>query len=158
MWKKFLCALLVITMLFSMTGCSELFGCVFFLSLIASGDDRAEQTDIFQFVRKNENTLLQAIESGDFSAFEKYPMIKQITPYETYVEFGCGGYGIGSATSYVGFYYTAENDMCAIAYSPSSASELKPCGNGYEWKEPNGDNRYYTEHICGNFYYYELSF
>ena len=153
MWKKFLCALLVITMLFSMTGCSELFRGVLFLSLIASGDDRAEQKDIFQFVRKNEETLLQSIESGDFSAFEQYPMIKQITPYETYVEFYCGGYGIGSATSYVGFYYTAENDMCAMHSGP-----LKPCGKGYEWQEPNGDNRYYTEHICGNFYYYEASF
>ena len=28
----------------------------------------------------------------------------------------------------------------------------------FEWQESNGDNRYYTEHICGNFYYYEASF
>ena len=32
------------------------------------------------------------------------------------------------------------------------------CGSGFEWREANGDNRYYVEHICGNFYYYEASF
>ena len=39
-----------------------------------------------------------------------------------------------------------------------SGGKLAPSGNGFEWQEANGDNWYYTEHICGNFYYYEASF
>ena len=77
---------------------------------------------------------------------------------DTVVDFSCGGAGIGSSTSYVGFYYTLDNDMTAVWCAPSFASLLMASGNGFEWHEPNGDNRYYTEHICGNFYYYEASF
>jgi 1-acyl-sn-glycerol-3-phosphate acyltransferase len=28
----------------------------------------------------------------------------------------------------------------------------------FAWQQENGDDRYYTEHICGHFYYYEASF
>ena len=102
--------------------------------------------------------LLKAIENGDFSAFENKGFIKDIDPDEVVVDFSCGGAGVGSGTSYVGFYYTTDNDMTAVWCAPSSASLLTPSGNGFEWQESNGDNWYYTEHICGNFYYYEASF
>ena len=74
------------------------------------------------------------------------------------MDFSCGGVGIGSATTYVGFYYTPDHNISAVWCAPSSPDSMTPLGNGYEWQEPNGDNRYYTEHICGNFYYYEASF
>ena len=102
--------------------------------------------------------MLQAIENGDLSAFEDKGFIQSIDADHGVVDFYCGGAGFGSSTSYVGFYYTAENDMTALWCAPSSADSLTPSGNGFEWKEPNGDNRYYTEHICGGFYYYEASF
>ena len=72
---------------------------------------------------------------------------------------GCGvGAGVGSGTSYVGFYYSSNDDMTAVWCAPSSVNSLTASGNGFEWQEQNGDNRYYTEHICGHFYYYEASF
>ncbi len=158
MWKKGLSLLLVVIMLFSLSGCSDILGGAFFLFLVATGDDSADKDEVFDFVSENEEELLKAIEAGDYSAFENQGFIKDIDPDETVVDFSCGGTGVGSGTSYVGFYYTSENDMAAVWCAPSSASALKPSGNGYEWQEPNGDNRYYTEHICGNFYYYEASF
>ena len=92
------------------------------------------------------------------AAFENQGFIKQIEDDDEAVDFSCGGAGVGSGTSYVGFYYTPDNDMTAVWCAPSSSLMLVPCGDGYEWWEPNGDNHYYTEHICGNFYYYEASF
>lgn len=157
--KKALCFLLILCMLFSLTGCFEkVLGSAVFLYLIATGDDSADKEDVFEFVCEKEAELLKAIEAGDFSAFENKGFIQDIDADETLVDFSCGGAGVGSGTSYVGFYYTPDDDMTAVWCAPFSADSLTPAGNGFEWKEPHGDNWYYTEHICGNFYYYEASF
>lgn len=157
--KKIICVFLVLCILFSLAGCSErVLGGALFLFLAVTSDNSADKADVFEFVSKNEKELLNAINGGNFSAFENKGFIKAITADETVVDFSCGGAGVGSGTSYVGFYYTPDNDMTAVWCAPPSVSSLIPSGNGFEWQEPNGDNRYYTEHICGNFYYYEASF
>lgn len=156
--KKIICVLLVFCMLFPLAGCAGVFGGALLHFFVAIGDDRADKDDIFEFVCENREELLTAIKDEDFSPFENKGFIKDIKPDEMVVDFSCGGAGIGSGTSYVGFYYTPDNDMAAVWCAPSSASSLTPSGSGFEWQEPNGDNRYYTEHICGNFYYYEASF
>ena len=157
--KKFLCYILVLCMLLSLAGCSEkVLGGVLFLLLVASDDDSADKDDIFEFVCEKEEELLEAIENGEYSAFENNGFVQKIDAGETVIDFSCGGAGVGSGTSYVGFYYSPSGDMTAIWCAPSSSGLLISSGSGFEWKEPNGDNRYYTEHICGNFYYYEASF
>ena len=156
--KKIICMLLVLCMLLPLAGCSDVLGGAFFLFLAATSDDSADKDEIIEFVCEKEDELLKAIEDGDFSAFENKGFIKDIDADETVVDFSCGGAGIGSGTSYVGFYYTPNNDMTAVWCAPSSSGSLTPSENGFEWREPNGDNRYYTEHICGNFFYYEASF
>lgn len=157
--KRIVCLLLVLCMMVSLAGCvEEIVGSAVFLFLVATGDDRAGKEDIFTFVCENEADLLAAIDSGDFSDFENKGFIQDINPEEAAVEFSCGGFGVGSGTSYVGFYYSPNGDMNAVWCAPPSPGALKPSGKGFLWQEPNGDNRYYTEHICGNFYYYEASF
>lgn len=159
MWKKVLSLLMAVAMMVSLVGCSEedIAG-VFFLFLVATDDDRAEKEEVFDFVLENEEELRKAIEDGDFSAFENQGIVKDIDPYETVVDFYCGGAGVGSGTSYVGFYYSPDNDVTAVWCAPSSISDLTPSGDGYEWSETGGDNRYYTQRICENFWYYEASF
>ena len=146
-------------MLFSLSGCSEIAASAVFLFFAATdvNDDRADQDAIFRFVRENEEELRQAIEAGDFSAFENKGIVKNVNADHEAVDFSCGGAGMGSATAYVGFYYTPDNDITAAWCAPPSDAMTR-LGNGYEWREPNGDNRYYTEQICENFYYYEASF
>ncbi|MBQ2668454.1 MAG: hypothetical protein IJF56_07515 [Clostridia bacterium] len=156
--KKILCMCLVILFIFSLSACSNFLASVQFLYLVATGDDRAEKDEVFAFVSENEEELLNAIEKGDFSAFENQGFIQEIDADESVVDFSCGGYGVGSGTFYAGFYYTPDNNMTAIWCAPVSSDVLIPSGNGFEWQEPNGDNRYYTEHIIGNFFYYEASF
>ena len=156
--KKIICMLLVLCMLLPLAGCSDVLGGAFFVFLVATSDDSADKDEIIEFVCEKEDELLKAIENGDFSAFENKGFIKDIDADETVVDFSCGGAGIGSGTSYVGFYYTPNNDMTAVWCAPSSSGSLTPSKNGFEWRESNGDNWYYTEHICGNFFYYEASF
>ena len=125
---------------------------------VITRDDRASQSAVMSFVNAHQDALVQAIEAREFSDFENKGIIKDIRFSGRTVEFSCGGAGIGSGAAYVGFYYTPKNDMTALWCAPSSAGAFKPSGNGFAWQEPHGDNRYYTEHICGHFYYYEASF
>lgn len=151
--KKIICLLLILCLLVSLSGCRSLY----FLALVAGSDDGAERDEIFAFVREHEDALLRAVEAGDFSAFENQGFIKSVQANGDCVEFSCGGAGVGSGTSYVGFYYTADHDLTAVWGASGSAQALTAKGSGFEWQEPDGDNYYYTEQICGNFYYYEVS-
>lgn len=159
MLKKGLALFLAVVIIFSLSGgCTRTIGGIYFLYLVATGDDSAEKAEVFAFVWEHEAELLQAIQSEDFSAYENQGFIKEIDADETVVDFSCGGAGVGSGTSYVGFYYTPGNDMTAVWCAPQSPDSLTAFGNGYAWHQSDGDNIYYTEHICGNFYYYEASF
>jgi len=71
------------------------------------------------------------------------------------INFYCGGRGLGSETSYYGFFYSADDDMTAIW---CSGSPLTRKGKGWEYQQPDGDNSYYTEKIADHFYYYEAHF
>ena len=153
--KKIISLLLTLCLVVSLPG---LLTGAMFMIFAAVSDDRASKKEVFEFVRKQEDELLEAIKSGDFSDFENQGLIKDINPDSQVVEFYCGGAGFGSGTSYVGFYYSPDDNMSAVWCAPPSDSSLIPSGDGFRWQEPNGDNQYYTEHICGNFYYYEASF
>ena len=153
MLKKGLCILLTVILLFSLCGCSKL---MIFAMMSAAGDDRASKEDICEFVRENETELMNAINQRDYFEFENERIIKDIKVNPGVVEFYCGGVGMGSATAYVGFYYSPNDDMAVLWCAPQDAELLSPSGDGYEWHE--GDNTYYTEHICGNFYYYSATF
>ena len=140
--KKLLCILLVLCLLFSLSGCAEkILGSAVFLFLVATGDDSADKDEVIEFVCEKEEELLKAIENGEFSAFENKGFIKSIDTNETHVDFSCGGAGVGSGTSYVGFYYSPNDDMTVVWCAPSSANSLMPSGNGFEWQEEHGDNR-----------------
>ena len=158
MVKKVVAFLLAASMLFTLTGCSDLVGGLTFLAMVLMSDDSADKDDVFAFVQENEAALLKAIEDKDFSDYENKGFIKKIDCDILVVDFSCGGAGVGSGTSYVGFFYTAADDMADVWCAPYSEASLEPSGSGFAWQQENGYDRYYTEHICGHFYYYEASF
>ena len=156
--KKLKYLLLILALVVALAACQPIFCGAYFLYLVATSDDSALESEIFEFVIENEAELLAAVEREDFSAFENQGFIRDISLRDGVAEFSCGGGGVGSGTSYVGFFYTETDDMAAVWCAPSSAALLTPSGDGFEWQEKNGDNRYYVEHICGRFYYYESSY
>ena len=59
--KKLSCILLVLCMLFSLSGCAEkILGSAVFLFLVATGDDSADKDEVFEFVCEKEDELLKA--------------------------------------------------------------------------------------------------
>lgn len=163
MFKKITCLLLAVVLAVSLCGCESVEKMVksavfLFVIFTTDMDDRASKEDIFQFVTENETQLLQAIKDGDFSDYEEQGFIQNIDDNGNHVDFYCGGAGFASETDYVGFYYSSTNDMAAVWCAPYSAQSLSPSGDGYFWKEAEGDNRYYVEMICDHFYYYEASY
>lgn len=121
-------------------------------------DDRAEKDEIFRFAEENVEQLEVCIETGDFGVLEGSRVVEEVNLKEDHIEFYCGGAGFGSQTAYCGFYYTDDDDMHAVWCAPPAGTPLTGMGQGFSWQEEVGDNRYYTEHICGHFYYYEASF
>lgn len=132
-------------------------GIALILTICAETDDRLSQTEIVELVNSNIDILKEDIANNDFSRTEQIPGIKKVEEDNGIIDFYCGGYGFGSATAYCGFYYTTGDDISAI-WCAGPIEAIVPDGNGFTYREYCGDNYYYTEKICENFYYYKASF
>jgi hypothetical protein len=133
---------------------------LFLLPLLLTGCflDRAEvRTSIITLYEENRETFLAAAVSGDFSAVEALEGITSVTERKNHVDIFCRGFGLGSATSYFGIYYSPSDDLCA-AYGALPLDELQPEGNGWRYREPEGDNTFYVEPLGDHFFYYYTAF
>lgn len=130
---------------------------MFFFNII---DDSLSKKEIFKLVNDNYSIILDDIKEKDFSDTEKLKGVKEVDSDTEIIDVYCGGTGIGSATSYYGFYYSPDglpkDSWCGTSFG--SPEMLKPDGDGFSIKHSNGDNCYYTEKIRDNFYYYEAHF
>lgn len=146
--KKILVVLCVIFLLLAVIACNPL-------------DGRADKDMIFRLVTDNQQLLLNCIEKNNFDELNwslSSLSIREVDVNEDHVDFSCGGAGFGSQTAYRGFFYTENDDMYAVWCAPPNDQLLSADGAGYTWTEENGDNTYYVEKICDNFYYYDASF
>lgn len=123
--------------------------------------DNLSKKEIFDLVNENYSIILEDIRENDFIDTEKINGVKEVYSDTDVIDVYCGGTGIGSATSYYGFYYSPD-DLPKDAWCGSNfgrtSDELNPEGNGFVIKYSNDDNCYYTEKIRDNFYYYEAHF
>ena len=71
------------------------------------------------------------------------------------VEFRVKSSGIGSSTSYSGFYYSPSGEPMGFQGTDLT---FVPDGAGWRWTEEGGDNWEYTEQITGNWYWFEVYF
>lgn len=115
---------------------------------------------IIRLVNKNQEFLNECIENKTYDKIYKINAIKSIAPYsimdnELYIDFYCYGFGIAPSSTYYGFYYSSNDEPIGFQ---AAQIELEPDGKGWVWQQPNGDNRYYTEKISDNWYYYEAGF
>lgn len=126
------------------------------LLLSACGnDDRESRGRIFRFVEENAQALEQRVQEGYFG--DLGGPVREVLVREDHVEFVCGGAGFGPETAYRGFFYTETDDVYAIWCAPPRGAFAETEG-AWTWREPDGDNCCYVEHICGHFYYYDASF
>ena len=71
------------------------------------------------------------------------------------VEFITKGTGVGSSTTYEGFYYS-EDDR-PIGFQGTEAGFV-PYDTGWSWEEEKGDNRERTERITARWYWFQMNF
>ncbi len=88
---------------------------------------------------------------------KKIKGIHEVIIWEDHVDIRCVGSGIGSSTHYYGLFFSLTDDLCAIDLA-GPADELVEDGNGYRYRELNGDNEYYVEPLGNHYYYYEAHF
>lgn len=148
----------------------------FIINIFLPNNTCMPKNDIFDYVIQNQ----AALEAGIADFMQRYPtgcdgelknglqvppsnVVKEITFSGNKIHFDCGGYGMGSETGYTGFYYLLpdKGDSIPISQGVANMSALgygnirfTSEGNGWRYRETNGDNTVYIENIVGNFYYY----
>ena len=142
-----------------------IFVCVFAIFLLLMGcSDGATKAEIFVAVEKEHPTIIQCMQTNNYDDCKKISIVKEITQYDDYVDFYCGGSGMGGQTSYRGFYYFENDELEYIQVclgeliDGNGGNMFIPCGNGYLWQEKGGDNTFYFEKIANHIYYYEQEF
>ena len=132
-----------------------LFAMVIVLS--ACSNNLTEKSDIISLYQKNEQVFLLAAENGDYSAIEGIKGIQKVLVWDTYIDIQCGGSGFGPSTHYYGIFYSEDDNLCAIDVA-GPLNELIENGDGYLYKQKDGDNQYYVEPLGNHFYYYEAHY
>ena len=109
-------------------------------------------------LNKNKENIIEAVQNNDFEQIKKISGIQNVYVGDDYIDFSCGGSGMGSSTHYYGFFYSIDDNLTAWNSGAYSEEELVKNGNGFLWKEKYGDNTYYVERIGEHFFYYEAHF
>ena len=147
--KKAISFLLIIGVICGLTMC---------LNSCAKKENKAE---IFKLVEENKEILLEDIQSKSFQRSQNIKRMRSVSEsldkkgcvrysYETGDTFWVGSY-------YEGFYYIESDDIFTICYNLEKHPnyEMTVENDKYTFMEiEGGDNYFYFEKICDNFYYY----
>ncbi len=136
---------------------------VIFIALIlgfnAFLSNNLSKREIFYLVDKNNETILADISENNFDDTLAIKGVTDVVRNDV-TDIQCGGKGLGSATSYYGFYYCEADEPVVMfnGYISDAGTALISENNGYSFREKDSDNTYYTEKILPCFYYYEWHF
>jgi len=135
------------------------FHCLIVLPNILLSNNLSKR-EIFELVDNYSETILADIDENNFNDSLSIEGVTDIRLGDV-TDIKCGGKGLGSATSYYGFYY-CENDEPVVMFNGNvtdvESSEFVDYDKGYAYTEKDSDNSYYTERISPCFYYYEWHF
>ena len=116
------------------------------------------KSEIFDYVQGNQADLERfAVElmrvNGKDAKYKDWP----VACYEDVgtVEFLTKGSGLGPVTTYEGFYYS-ENDV-PVGFQGVELDFIQD-GDGWIWREANGDNCDQTERITEHWFWFKMSF
>ena len=137
-----------------------LLGAILVLLLAACSRELTDKSRIIAQFRKNESTFLSAAETGDFSAVSRLRGIREITPRgdEGEIEFYCGGRGLVPASSYYGILFIPGAQDAELSQVFGASTEWSAEGEGYRYRQTDGDNDFYYEPLGHGFFYYEEHF
>lgn len=79
-----------------------------------------------------------------------------VSRFDDVVCFDCGGWGLGPSTRYCGVNYVADDQL--VGFQGTSVEGAVPEGDGWLWKQDEGDNCCYVERLAPCWYYFEAKF
>ena len=98
---------------------------------------------------------IEAHIAGDDAGWDDLEGVMEVRSYSGgIVKFMCVAEGIMTSSVEAGFYYSPDDTPVYVGWFPNI--KLAEDGDGWSWSDGT-DNRYFTEHICENFYYYTES-
>lgn len=114
------------------------------------------QEQITALVEGDPQSLLAIAQSEAPEAMTRPRGVRKIARVDTAVDFYCGSGGKDGDAAYCGFYYRPDGEPDAVCCGArfGLAEELQPEGDGFVIRRE--DRTYYTRHITGGFYYYEV--
>lgn len=125
------------------------------LMLSACGNRPTNEEQVLAVFEEQKELVCKKIagyNAGDEVEWDDLEGVIQVYTYsDGIIKFRCIAYGILTASVEAGFYYSPDDEPDNI--TGWLHGELVEDGNGYSYSDGT-DNRYYTERICENFYYY----
>ena len=135
--------------------------CVVFLLMVcflsACSSNLPSKESIVNLYTKNEALFIDAASNRSFSDLEKINGVQKVLVWDEYVDIQCSGSGFSSSTHYYGIFFSEDDNLCAVDIA-GPLDELVEDGNGYRYKQSDGDNEYYVEPLGNHYFYYEAHF
>ena len=124
-------------------------------------DDRVPKTKIIEFVNKNQPKLSAFVEKysdpnqEDFQKeFGATGVVKSVFKNRNnIIDFSCGEKGLATNSTYVGFYFSADNTLISPLFDDIVFTEISD--GVYEWQDEKGLHKSHIERICDNWFYYD---
>lgn len=127
--------------------------------LSACSSNLTSKESVVNLYTKNEALFIDAASRNSFSDLEKINGVQKVLVRDDHVDIQCGGSGFGSSTHYYGIFFSEDDNICAVDVAGAgSRDELVEDGNGYRYKQSDGDNEYYVEPLGNHYFYYEAHF
>ena len=85
----------------------------------------------------------------------KSSIVKDVYRYsEDVLGFYCGGTGLLTASAYMGFYYSAQDEPYGLEFRGNPLTETSP--GVFEWHSDDDSESIVTERICDHWFYYYM--
>lgn len=124
-------------------------------------DDRVPKPKIFEFVNDNHAKLSVFVEKYSEPNYEDFQnefgstgVVKRVHKSRSeIIEFSCGGTGLATNSTYVGFYYSANDTVVSPCFNDVDFTAVSD--GVYEWQDERGLHKSHIERICDNWFYYD---
>ena len=98
---------------------------------------------------------IEAYLAGGEAAWDDLEGVLEVSAYDGgIIKFMCVSEGIVTSGVEAGFYYSPDDTPAYVGWFPNI--RLTEDGDGWSWSDGT-DNRYFTQRICENIYYYTES-
>ena len=142
--------------------------CSFVILSGCMGNDEKSFDSINKSFLQDFSVIDAAVKNEQYDDATSLRWIKSVDVSDGYVDFYCGGSGMGSQTNYTGFFFTPDDDPLAMwpkndsAHYVMTAADFIETENGWEYRERDhnagGDNVFIVRKLAPCYYYYYLHF